>query len=128
MSLPESVRSVLTNYANFTGRARRSEYWWFTLAAFVVYVVLGSLGRASSIFTVLYLLVALALLVPSLAVGVRRLHDTDKSGWFILLALVPLVGGIVLLVFYATAGTDGPNRFGPSPKAAPVGAAPAYQA
>ncbi|GMA23393.1 membrane protein [Luteimicrobium album] len=129
MSLVDSVRSVLTNYANFSGRARRSEYWWFALAAAVVFIILAALGQASSIFMVLYGLVGLALIVPGLAVAVRRLHDTDKSGWFVLLGLIPLVGEIILIVFYATAGSDGPNRFGPSPKApAAAGTVPAYQA
>ncbi len=116
MSLVDSVRSVLSNYANFSGRARRSEYWWFVLASFVVFGVLGGLGRSSSIFMLLYGLVGLALIVPALAVVVRRLHDTDRSGWFVLLAFVP-IADIVLLVFLVLDGTAGDNRFGPSPKA-----------
>jgi len=128
MSLVDSVRSVLTNYANFSGRARRSEYWWFVLASLVVFTVLAGLGRASSIFLVLYGLVGLALIVPALAVVVRRLHDTDKPGWLAVLAFIP-IADIVLLVFLVIDGTPGANRFGPSPKAgAPVGPAPAYQA
>lgn len=128
MSLVDSVRSVLTNYANFSGRARRSEYWWFALALVVVFGLLAGLSRASALFAVVYGLAALAVFVPGLAVAVRRLHDTDKSGWFILLGLIPFVGGIILIVFYATEGTPGANRFGPSPKAvAPAKAAPAYR-
>ena len=128
MSLVDSVRSVLTNYANFSGRARRSEYWWFALATIVVFGLLAALSRASAIFAVVYGLAALAVIVPGLAVVVRRLHDTDKSGWFVLLGLVPFVGGIILLVFYATDGTPGDNRFGPSPKAKPLAPAPVYRA
>ncbi len=71
--------------------------------------------------SILYCLVALALLIPGIAVTIRRLHDTDRSGWTLLFALIPLVGALLLLVFYITEGTSGPNRFGPDPKAANAG-------
>ena len=110
-------RVVLEKYADFTGRARRSEYWWFTLANIVAMVILILLVAVADIFWVLYAIYGLALIVPSIAVTVRRLHDTDKSGWWILIALVPFVGGLILLVFLCIDSTPrGPNQFGPSEK------------
>jgi uncharacterized membrane protein YhaH (DUF805 family) len=107
---------VLERYAQFTGRARRAEYWWFSLATLIVGVVLSVLGAVSSIFLILYYVYALAVLIPSLAVGIRRLHDTDRSGWWLLIALIPLVGAIVLIVFLATDSTRGTNQYGVSEK------------
>jgi len=103
---------VLERYALFQGRAGRPEFWWFTLANVIVAVILNVLAAATSLFLVVYVIYALALIVPSLAVAVRRLHDTDKSGWWILISLVPFVGGIILIVFLCLAGTPGPNRYG----------------
>ena len=112
---------VLENYANFTGRARRAEFWWYFLASFLINLVLniidailglgmgGGIGVLSGIY-------GLAVLVPGLAVGVRRLHDTDKSGWWLLIGLIPIVGLIVLIVFWATEGLPGTNRYGNNPK------------
>ncbi|MDQ1431181.1 MAG: hypothetical protein QOF40_1783 [Actinomycetota bacterium] len=111
---------VLERYAQFTGRARRAEYWWFSLATLIVGVVLSVLGAVSSIFLILYYVYALAVLIPSLAVGVRRLHDTGRSGWWLLIALVPIVGVIVLIVFFATDSKPGTNQYGTSEKY-PVG-------
>ena len=107
---------VLENFANFEGRSRRAEFWWFALANFIVFLVLGILIQVSAIFWVLYIIVALAVIIPSLAVTVRRLHDTDKSAWFLLLYLVPFVGGIILLVVMCIDGAPAPNQWGPSPK------------
>lgn len=111
---------VLKNYAVFKGRARRREYWMFELfyflfgvAAFVIDYVLGFTKDGSGVISSIY---SLAMLVPSLAVGVRRLHDVNKSGWFTLIVFVPLVGVIWLLVLDCTEGTDGPNQYGPDPK------------
>jgi uncharacterized membrane protein YhaH (DUF805 family) len=106
---------VLQRYAKFDGRAGRPEFWWFVLANFLISIVLQLLGQASSLFSVLGFIYALGVFIPSLAVAIRRLHDTNKSGWWLLIALVPLVGFIVLIVFYATEGTRGPNNFGPPP-------------
>jgi uncharacterized membrane protein YhaH (DUF805 family) len=106
---------VLERYAKFDGRADRGEFWWFVLANILLYVVLGILMNVSSIFVVLYVVAAFGLLVPSIAVAIRRLHDTNKSGWFLLLALIPLIGGIILIVFYATAGDSGDNQYGAAP-------------
>ena len=109
-------RVVLEKYADFTGRARRSEYWWFTLANIIAVFVLAILIAVADIFWVLYVIYGLALIIPSIAVTIRRLHDTDKSGWWILIALVPFVGGIVLLVFMCIDSTPGTNQWGPSEK------------
>ena len=103
---------VLERYAKFDGRAGRAEYWWFFLATFIIGLVINLLTTISSAFYILSFIYFLAVLVPSLAVAVRRLHDTDKSGWFMLLALIPIVGFIILIVFLATPGTPGPNHHG----------------
>jgi uncharacterized membrane protein YhaH (DUF805 family) len=121
-------------YAEFSGRSQRKEYWMFELLILIVYAVCfalitmgaptvdpytGQMSGGSALATIgsaLLGLFALGTIIPALAVSVRRLHDTDKSGWWILIALVPLVGAIVLLVFYVTDGTPGTNRFGPDPK------------
>jgi uncharacterized membrane protein YhaH (DUF805 family) len=103
---------VLERYAKFDGRAGRAEFWWFVLANIIVYIAFAILMQISGIFVILELLYALAMIVPSIAVAIRRLHDTDKSGWFLLLGLIPLIGAIILLVFYAMEGTNGPNKYG----------------
>lgn len=114
---------VLRNYFGFSGRARRKEYWMFVLFNIIVSIVLlfadSMLGTmdAQSGWGVLSGIYSLLVLIPSLAVSVRRLHDLDRSGWWLLLALVPLIGGIVLLIWFCMDGTQGDNRFGPSPKA-----------
>ncbi|WP_018217882.1 DUF805 domain-containing protein [Salinispora vitiensis] len=115
MSFVDAVRSALTKYVGFSGRARRAEYWWFTLFLIVIGVAAALLNGALDTIAVV-VVVNLALALPSLAVAVRRLHDTDRSGWMVLLALIPLVGTILLLVFLLKSGTSGPNRFGPDPK------------
>ncbi len=115
---------VLTlKYADFSGRARRAEYWWFGLVNFAVMfgaVVLAAiLGAVNGAFASLFLLVAigvyLATILPGLAISVRRLHDTGKSGWYLLIGLLPF-GGIVVLIFMATDSTPSTNEYGPSPK------------
>ena len=115
----------LRKYATFSGRARRKEYWWFALFTFLVtmmlaigdYILVGSENMAVYGAGPLLGFGSLALILPSLAVTVRRLHDRDKSGWFILLGLLPIVGAIVLFVWYVSRGTAGDNRFGPDPLA-----------
>ena len=103
---------VLERYAKFDGRAGREEFWLFVLANIVIYIALLILAQISGIFIALYFLYWLATIVPSLAVAIRRLHDTDKSGWLLLVGLIPLVGFIILLVFYIQEGTEGPNQYG----------------
>jgi uncharacterized membrane protein YhaH (DUF805 family) len=113
---------VLKQYFAFDGRARRTEYWMFTLFNIIICVVLTVIDRMLGTWRpesgvgMLSGLYCLAVLLPSLGVTVRRLHDTDRSGWWILLALVPLIGSIALLVFMVLDSTPGPNRFGPNPK------------
>jgi uncharacterized membrane protein YhaH (DUF805 family) len=104
--------AVLENYVNFSGRANRAQYWWFVLANLIAVAVLFILMQIASIFAVLYVVYVIGLLLPGLALAIRRLHDTNRSGWWILIAFVPIVGFIVLLVFYITAGTDGDNDHG----------------
>lgn len=146
MSFIESIRTVLSKYAAFSGRARRSEFWWYYLAVTIVdsvlYFVLIVPGLSAysaatmeyamagdpsapmpsmpgSLTTgyVILSLVNLALLLPSLGAAVRRLHDTDRSGFWYLLSFIPFVGAIILIVWWAGAGTPGPNQYGPDPKA-----------
>lgn len=121
MGFTQSVRTVLTKYVVFSGRARRSEYWWFVLFSIIVGIVAGLVDRALGSSPadgtgVVAGLASLALLLPSLAVQVRRLHDTGRSGWWVLLNLLVVIGQIVLLVFYVQDGARGSNRFGDSPK------------
>lgn len=111
------IRCLRDNYANFNGRAGRPEFWWFMLACFIVAFVLGLFNM-----NMLALLFNLAVLVPSLAVGARRLHDIGKSGWFQLLVLVPLIGWLVLLYWFVQP-TAGPNEYGEAPAVAEDAAA-----
>lgn len=121
MSPIDYIKLALSRYADFSGRSRRMEYWMFFLfnfAAVVIAMLLdGLLGLSGMVgpYGPFYAITALGLLVPSLAAAVRRLHDQDKSGWWLLLALVPLAG-IVILVFMFLEGTKGPNQYGPDPK------------
>jgi uncharacterized membrane protein YhaH (DUF805 family) len=108
---------VLQNYVGFQGRARRKEYWMFFLFNAIISIVLGILQSFGNLFIVLTIIYSLAVLLPSLAVTVRRLHDTGRSGWMILLGLIPLVGGIILLVFSCQDSHDQLNQYGPNPKA-----------
>lgn len=122
MGFMEAAKAFWTNYADFSGRASRSEYWWAYLSIILIAIVVGLIvgllsgpsgepsGLALGILGIFYL----AIIIPSISIGVRRLHDSDKSGWFMLLALVPIVS-LVLLYFYIIKGTEGPNRFGPDP-------------
>jgi uncharacterized membrane protein YhaH (DUF805 family) len=117
---------VLKKYAVFSGRARRKEFWMFVLANFVISIILNIVDRAigtdnASGSGLLGSLYSLAVLVPTLAVGARRLHDTDRSGWWLLLYLIPVLGWIVLIVFWAMDGTVGQNTYGLDPKAAERG-------
>lgn len=117
MRLGEAVRVCLLEYAVVRGRARRSEYWWFALFNVLVGIAAALVDMALST-SVVETVVALALTVPSITVGVRRLHDIDRSGWWTLLVLVPVVGWIVLLVWASQDGTPFDNSYGPSPKPA----------
>jgi len=107
---------ALRNYAKFSGRARRSEYWFFVLFYLIFGLVAGvvdGLVGSDGFVSVIYLL---AMFIPSLSVTVRRLHDTDRSGWWLLISFIPLIGAIVLLVFTVLDSTPGQNQYGPNPK------------
>ena len=118
MGFGEAVQSVFSKYATFSGRARRSEYWYFVLLQVIVTAVLSTLYYAtnSTIFTFLLGLFDLALLVPSLAVCWRRLHDIGRSGAYYFFVLIPLVGWILLLVWMCQDSQPGANQYGPNPK------------
>lgn len=114
--------TAVKKYAVFSGRSRRREYWYFGLFYLIFYVVLaivdgitGSFDFRSGLglFTGIW---TLALLIPSIAVSVRRLHDTGRRGWWILLGIIPVIGAIILIVFLAQDSEAGTNRFGPNPK------------
>ncbi|EDP95645.1 DUF805 domain-containing protein [Kordia algicida OT-1] len=120
------LKVVRDNYANFEGRARRQEYWMFVLFNFLIiiglYVIVGILAIMSeslmALGAILVIIYALGVLIPSIAVVVRRLHDTGNSGWMYLISFIPLIGPIWLLVLMCTEGQVGPNQYGPDPKAA----------
>lgn len=114
---------ALKKYAVFSGRAQRAEYWYYVLFYLIINLVLGYIDRlmnptipqdGAGVLTGVFVL---ATLIPSLAVGARRLHDTNRSGWWLLISLIPLIGAVVLLIFTVQDGTPGDNRFGPNPKA-----------
>ena len=134
---------VLKNYANFKGRARRKEYWMFVLINFIIYIafmiliiiievisgviyvsdlkiIITSLMTLFTVtpFSVILSLYVLAILVPSLAVSVRRLHDIGKSGWFILISLIPIVGNFILIFWFSEEGMPEANEYGEVPKLA----------
>ena len=111
MTYLEAVKTCLTKYVDFTGRAGRSEFWWFFLFQVVVSVVLSIFSEA------LQGLAGLLLLLPAIAVGTRRLHDIGKSGWFQLLAFVPVVGWLVLLYWFVQPSAAGSNAWGSGPAA-----------
>jgi uncharacterized membrane protein YhaH (DUF805 family) len=107
---------VLGRYAQFDGRARRAEYWWFTLATFILFMIVFVVSAIVKPLFFLSFILWIGLIVPSIAVAIRRLHDTDKSGWFILFGLIPFIGGIILLIFMVTDSTHGTNQYGTSEK------------
>ncbi len=118
MGFTEAVAAAFRNYVNFRDRASRSEYWWFFLFIFVANLVLGAIEGAMGLAAghgFLSMLFGLVTFIPGLAVGARRLHDADRSGWWLLLGFVPLIGIVVLLIWFAQRGTPGTNRFGPDP-------------
>lgn len=132
MTFSKAVASAFSKYATFSGRARRSEFWYFYLFILLVELIftflitlitiLGDSRVSNLLFNLLfgiYSIFNLAVLVPSLALTWRRLHDTGHSGGYYFLGLIPLVGGIILLVWFCTDGQRGPNRYGPDPKGDP---------
>ncbi|MBS0559572.1 MAG: DUF805 domain-containing protein [Proteobacteria bacterium] len=114
MGFVEAVSACFSKYATFSGRARRSEYWWFALFQALVNIAVYGIGQEAG-GGLLGNLIELALVLPALAVAVRRLHDIDRSGWWLLIGIIPVIGWIMLLIWACTQGTLGPNRFGPDP-------------
>lgn len=128
---------VLKKYATFTGRSRRREYWMFALIHTLIYIALWGAGFFVDVAALVAIVYGLALLIPNLAATVRRLHDTGRTGWWVLIALVPFIGVIVLIVFLALDSQPGDNAHGANPKgvgapaavaANPAPAAPPAQA
>ncbi len=109
MNFQTAIKTCLMQkYMDFNGRASRPEFWWFALFTLVVSLVLQVIGG-----DILGAVFALAVLLPGIAVAVRRLHDVDRSGWWYLLVLIPLIGALILIfAFFIHRGTEGPNRFG----------------
>ena len=122
---------ALKKYAVFEGRARRREYWFFVLFAVLIHIVLNVVDRVLGLYSaangigVLGGIFGLAILIPSLAVGARRLHDTGRSGWWLLIGLIPLIGAIVLIVFFVMDSQPGSNQYGENPKGVGGAAVPA---
>lgn len=118
MTFVQAIKSAFNNYVNFKGRATRSEYWWFALFQFLVLIIPNILSTSETssgqfgLWSILHLLIALALFLPSLGLTFRRLHDTNRSAWWLLIAFIPIIGGILLLVWFILKGTDGPNKYG----------------
>lgn len=117
MSFAEAISAVFSKYATFSGRSRRSEYWYFFLLNIIVSVVVNILVRVVglSVFSLIGGLWSLATVIPGLAVAIRRLHDIGKSGWWILIGLIPIVGVIWLVVLYAKESQGEDNKYGSMP-------------
>jgi len=112
---------VLKKYAAFDGRAQRKEYWYFVLFNFIISLVLGIIEGLADIapeedYSILALIYGLFILLPSIGVSIRRLHDTGSSGWWLLLNIIPVIGSIILLVIMISDSQEGTNQYGPSPK------------
>ena len=116
MIMVEAYKKFLQNYAVFTGRTRRADYWWFVLANMIITTVLSAIAGVLPSLAVLGTVYSLATLVPGIAIVVRRLHDIGKSGWYYLFVLIPLVGAIILLVWLAADSQPGANAYGENPK------------
>ena len=122
MKLPNFVKialfEIIKKYAKFEGRANRPQYWYFVLTEFLAFFILELLCVIPFVNIIAFLallVLGLGLIVPGIAVSVRRLHDTNKSGWWLLLCFVPFVGSIVILVFMCLEGTKGANKYGDEP-------------
>ncbi|MBO6784548.1 MAG: DUF805 domain-containing protein [Alphaproteobacteria bacterium] len=123
MNFKQAIETGFRKYFVFSERACRSEFWFWTLFVWVAGILLSVVDGAlfSSVAVEgsgpLSGLFSLAVLIPNISIGVRRLHDIDKSGWWLLLLLIPLIGLIILIIWFVRRGTEGPNRFGPDPLA-----------
>lgn len=114
------ISCMTTNYFNFQGRARRKEYWFFTLVIILMGIVIGLiasvLGLGESTMKMIQLIWLLILFIPGLAVQVRRLHDISRSSWWILINFIPIIGPLVIFIFNLLDSTPGDNEYGPNPK------------
>ena len=116
ISFAEAVKSCFNKYADFNGRSPRAEYWYFALFNVAVVMVLAVLGAIiGKLFMYVYYTYVLAILVPSIAVSIRRMHDIGRSGWWVLISLVPFIGSIWYIVLAALPSQLGPNQYGPNP-------------
>ena len=122
LSCTESIKKVfIENYCNFNGRARRSEFWYWYLFTLIIEITLSILLQVlpknlSLVFMIIFTILNLAILSPTVGVQIRRLHDTGKSGWFLILFFIPIVGWIILIIMFCQ-DSDATNEYGPSPKA-----------
>ena len=118
VSFPQAVKLGFKNYFKFSGRATRAEYWWWLLFTVLAGIVLNVVNTLTGTMGMLVFLFVLATLVPSLALGARRLHDINRTGWWLLLLFVLVIGWIVLIVWAIKQGYNGPNKYGPDPRQA----------
>jgi uncharacterized membrane protein YhaH (DUF805 family) len=124
MGFGQAISAGFSNYVNFRNRASRSEYWFWILFYLLGAIVTGIIDFVLDVQLTSGLF-GLVMVVPNISVAVRRLHDLDRTGWWYLLVFIPLIGWIILLIWFCTKGTEGPNRFGPDPLAtAAIPAAP----
>jgi uncharacterized membrane protein YhaH (DUF805 family) len=124
MTFSEAVESGFNNYVNFQGRSSRSAFWWWFLFGVLVGIGANIIDAILGSYPIISLIVGLGLFLPGLAVAVRRLHDTDRTGWWVLIELIPLIGIIVLIVFWVQQSDPGENKYGSPPVDAPAAAAP----
>ena len=110
IGLIQAIQLGFQNYANFSGRSNRSEYWWWPLFVVVIYFALNFLGAIVPLLGIVTSLFGLVTLLPGLALGARRMHDIDQSGWYLLLWLLPIIGWIWFLILACQRGTEGPNK------------------
>jgi uncharacterized membrane protein YhaH (DUF805 family) len=117
MGFGEAISAGFSNYVNFSDRASRSEYWYWILFIILAEIVTSIIDYAigAQVVTGIF---GLATFLPSLGLAIRRLHDLDRTGWWVLLWFIPIIGWIILLIWFCTRGTIGPNRFGPDPLSA----------
>lgn len=116
MDFMTAVKTCFSKYFTIQGRAQRSEYWWYALFTIIVAIIATLIDSMIGV-PIFYLIFALGTLAPSICVAIRRIHDKDKSGWWLLIGLVPIIGALYLLYMFVTRGTEGDNRFGPDPLA-----------
>ena len=117
MNIQTSIFNELKNYANFSGRASRSQYWGWGISMILISLALTALGKTAPSIANILLYLQVAIIPPIFAVSIRRLHDLDKSGWHYLRTMIPIIGPFIMLVWSFTKGTEGTNRFGPDPLA-----------